>query len=284
MRRVRVAVISEHDQVWSLPAWERAVDLLIEDGHNIVGIWSCPKALSTHRGSDVTRWYMTAFGIVDFCKLAAFAVVAHLSRLAGALFKTRAASFQKLAARTGANYGQCKSPNDRVFVSWLRENNIDVLLITVGFILGEDVLSVPTLGTVNKHASLLPANRGLFPYFWATLHGTRQGVSYHLVTPGIDEGPLLVQDKIIPEKYLSTMIRFYLYVFGTFSQRIRACVRILADSEVRTDFPAVQKSYYGLPTRKDVRDFRRRGGRIIALTDILMATQIGRFHAQPDIY
>jgi methionyl-tRNA formyltransferase len=138
------------------------------------------------------------------------------------------------------------------------------------------VLSTPTLGTINKHAAALPANRGLFPYFWAKLHGTPQGVSYHLVTPGIDEGPILVQDRNIPHAALGSMTQFYLYVFGAFPERMTESVsRLVRRCELAQ--PAdVRPSYHGLPTRHEVARFREKGGRIIALSDMVRAATLVR--------
>lgn len=272
---VRIAIISEDDRVWALPAWERTVRLLCQDGHTIVGIWTCPPALAQYRGAAVSRWYLSAFGYFDFLKLGVFALLAHMHRIVGGMLRRRAASFQALAAAINTHYAHCESPNDGNFIAWLASNRIDILLITVGFVLKKEVLSVPRLGTVNKHAALLPANRGLFPYFWAKLYGTPQGISYHLVTAGIDEGPLLVQDDAIPPHHLTTMIRFYVFVFETFPMRMRECVRLLADGGKRPMPPLIPGSYHGLPTYQDIEAFRGRGGRIVSVSDMLTAFQAG---------
>jgi hypothetical protein len=169
------------------------------------------------------------------------------------------------------HHGECRSPNDPSFCEWLGAQGTDILLVTVSFILGENLLGVPRLGTINKHAALLPANRGLFPYFWAKLHATAQGISYHLVTPGIDEGPLLVQDRDVPATCLGTMVRFYLHVFGTFPEQMRAAVSMLAASTTLTPLPGIGASYYSQPSRAQVADFRRAGGHIISITDIARA-------------
>lgn len=48
---------------------------------------------------------------------------------------------------------------------------------------------------LNVHNSALPAYRGVRPINWALKNGeTSHGVSLHLITPGIDEGPILDQE------------------------------------------------------------------------------------------
>src|SRR3954454_847740 len=273
---MRIAIITESDTVWSLPAWERTTALLEQDGHIIVGIWTCPAILGRNRGSAVPIWYLRVFGVVDFLKLGLFALVANVGRLIGATVGSRVRSFNALAGKHRAFYGRCQSPNVPAVITWLQEEQIDILLITVGFILSRAVLAAPRLGTINKHAAALPANRGLFPYLWAKLHRTPQGVSYRLVTLGIDEGALLVQDRNIPAAALRSMVGFYLHVFRTFPERMREAIARLARGATLQPPADLTPSYHGLPTRKAVRAFRRSGGKIIAWSDLPRALALGR--------
>ncbi|MGN7613866.1 methionyl-tRNA formyltransferase [Magnetococcales bacterium HHB-1] len=50
---------------------------------------------------------------------------------------------------------------------------------------------------VNLHPSLLPAYRGPTPFYWVLLHGQQKtGVTAHRITPGIDEGDILLQKEL----------------------------------------------------------------------------------------
>ncbi|UCG24187.1 MAG: hypothetical protein JSW55_19035 [Chloroflexota bacterium] len=55
------------------------------------------------------------------------------------------------------------------------------------------LLSVPPLGFLNVHPSLLPYYRGPAPLFWLFQRAdlTKRGVSVHLMDAGLDTGPLL---------------------------------------------------------------------------------------------
>ena len=63
------------------------------------------------------------------------------------------------------------------------------------------LLSLPRLGCLNIHPSLLPDARGPEPVFWAFRWGlSRTGVTLHLMDSGWDTGPLIAQlDMPIPE-------------------------------------------------------------------------------------
>jgi methionyl-tRNA formyltransferase len=59
------------------------------------------------------------------------------------------------------------------------------------------ILDIPRLGCLNVHPSLLPANRGPEPLFWAFRQGLQKtGVSIHFMNEGIDTGDILAQDSI----------------------------------------------------------------------------------------
>lgn len=73
------------------------------------------------------------------------------------------------------------------------------LCVTAAFgqILSEDNLSVPALGTVNVHASLLPKYRGSAPISWALINGEKTtGVTTMLTDKGLDTGDILLQTAV----------------------------------------------------------------------------------------
>ena len=75
----------------------------------------------------------------------------------------------------------------------LRALNPDVLVvIAYGLILPPEVLSIPRLGCINVHASLLPFWRGAAPIQYSLLNGdATSGVSIMQMDAGMDTGPVL---------------------------------------------------------------------------------------------
>ena len=60
-----------------------------------------------------------------------------------------------------------------------------------------EMLSVPPLGVVNTHPSLLPRYRGPNPVAWAIRNGdTEIGMTFHRMDPGLDTGAILAQEAI----------------------------------------------------------------------------------------
>ena len=69
-----------------------------------------------------------------------------------------------------------------------------IVVVAFGQILRPDVLSLPPLGCLNVHGSLLPRWRGAAPIQAAILAGDEQtGVTIMKMDPGVDTGPLLSQ-------------------------------------------------------------------------------------------
>jgi methionyl-tRNA formyltransferase len=85
----------------------------------------------------------------------------------------------------------------------------DLLVVAAyGQILSKDVLAIPTRGTINVHASLLPKYRGAAPVAYAILNGeTRTGVTIIKVTPGLDSGDMILQEAIdiLPDDTTGTL-------------------------------------------------------------------------------
>jgi methionyl-tRNA formyltransferase len=72
----------------------------------------------------------------------------------------------------------------------------DVLVVvSYGLILPREILSIPLLGCLNVHASLLPRWRGAAPIHWAILAGdTQTGVTIMQMDEGLDTGSIVYQE------------------------------------------------------------------------------------------
>ena len=71
------------------------------------------------------------------------------------------------------------------------------ILAFVSFIVPAQVFTVPKLGSICFHPSLLPKYRGASAINWALINGeTVTGLSIFWVDPGIDTGPVLLQKEV----------------------------------------------------------------------------------------
>ncbi|MFZ3102936.1 MAG: methionyl-tRNA formyltransferase [Desulfitobacteriaceae bacterium] len=73
-----------------------------------------------------------------------------------------------------------------------------IVVVAYGKKLPPEILSLPTKGCLNVHASLLPAYRGAAPIHWAVIKGEVQtGVTIMLMDEGLDTGDMLLK-KVCP--------------------------------------------------------------------------------------
>jgi methionyl-tRNA formyltransferase len=77
------------------------------------------------------------------------------------------------------------------------------VVVAYGQILSRQVLDLPTEGSINVHASLLPALRGAAPINWSIIRGHEQtGVTTMRMVEALDAGPILLQaeEPILPDE------------------------------------------------------------------------------------
>ena len=72
-----------------------------------------------------------------------------------------------------------------------------IAVAAFGRILPPAILSLPPLGCINVHGSLLPKYRGAGPIQWAIINGeTETGITTMLMNEGMDTGAMLLQEAI----------------------------------------------------------------------------------------
>lgn len=86
---------------------------------------------------------------------------------------------------------------DPQLVETLSDLKADIFVVVAFRILPETIFSIPPLGTINIHASLLPSYRGAAPIQRAIESGEKEtGVTIFRIDKGIDTGELILQKKV----------------------------------------------------------------------------------------
>ena len=94
-----------------------------------------------------------------------------------------------------------RSPEARDLLAKLAPDCI--VIIAYGQIIPASLLTIPKLGWINLHASLLPKYRGAAPINWAIANGeTQTGLTTMRIDAGMDTGNILLQEEldIAPEE------------------------------------------------------------------------------------
>ena len=90
---------------------------------------------------------------------------------------------------------QPESPSDESFLAELRALQPELsIVVSYGHILKPSLIALPSLGTINVHASLLPALRGAAPIQGAVRAGLAEtGVTVMRMVQALDAGPIMLQ-------------------------------------------------------------------------------------------
>ncbi len=90
---------------------------------------------------------------------------------------------------------QPESPTDESFLAALRAVEPELsIVVSYGHIMKPALIALPTLGTINVHASLLPALRGAAPIQGAVSAGLAEtGVTVMRMVQALDAGPIMLQ-------------------------------------------------------------------------------------------
>jgi methionyl-tRNA formyltransferase len=136
--------------------------------------------------------------------------------------------FATEARRRGIEVIHIASKNDPRWEKLLARLRPDLICIaSYPWLLPPSVFSMPRLGSINLHPSLLPRRRGPSPFFWVYYHGDAvSGVTIHQVTARADQGNILAQDQI-PVPFGMTVDDLY-----EESARLGACLMARAVNEL----------------------------------------------------
>jgi len=120
------------------------------------------------------------------------AVVTVPDKPAGRGLHLQTSAVKETAIKNGLTVLQPDNLKDEGFISTLK-SYLPQLFVVVAFrILPEEVFTLPPLGTVNLHASLLPKYRGAAPINWAIINGeTESGLTTIFIRKAVDTGSII---------------------------------------------------------------------------------------------
>lgn len=136
------------------------------------------------------------------------AVVTAPDKPAGRGKKMTSSTVKTFAQDKGLRILQPEKLRDEAFLSELKDIGADLFVVVAFRMLPREVWSMPSLGTFNLHASLLPDYRGAAPINWAIIRGeAKTGLTTFLLDEDIDTGHILLQREadILPEDDFGTL-------------------------------------------------------------------------------
>lgn len=136
------------------------------------------------------------------------AVVTAPDKPAGRGLQLTPSPVKKYAVAQGIPVLQPEKLKNAEFLTELRSYQADLQVVVAFRMLPEMVWNMPSKGTFNLHASLLPQYRGAAPINWAIMNGeTQTGVTTFFLNHEIDTGKIIFQEiePIYPDDNVGTL-------------------------------------------------------------------------------
>lgn len=154
------------------------------------------------------------------------------------------------------------SINSEASLELLRSKSPDLLISVAGNeIFKRTLIDLAPKGCLNLHTALLPRYRGLMPSFWVLKNQEDEtGVSVFFVDEGIDSGPIIVQKRVSLEGMTQERLISETKQLGM-DAIIESVDLINRDAVELIPNDDSDKTYFGFPTREDVKAFRAAGAR-----------------------
>jgi methionyl-tRNA formyltransferase len=127
------------------------------------------------------------------------AVVTQPDKPKGRGRKVVASPVKRETERHGCLILQPNKVSGEAFLQQLKVLSPDLFVVVAyGHILPKAILSIPRIGAINIHASLLPKYRGAAPIQWAIINGEKEtGVTTMWMDTGMDTGDILLSSKAV---------------------------------------------------------------------------------------
>ncbi|ERP39127.1 formyltransferase family protein [Chitinivibrio alkaliphilus] len=249
---MRVAVITEEDLFYVREFFCEFLPRARHSEYEICGVTILP---AFNKGSTwaLARQMYGFYGMRDFIRMGC----------AYAYRKFRKKTIRSLVEQERIPCIDVASVHSEAYLSWLKDEKIDVLVsVAAPVIFKKELLGIPPRGCLNSHSALLPENRGMMPVFWALYKDAPElGVTIHTMEEEVDRGHMLVQERVpIGQESLDEMIRKTKKISARLMDHVLA--QMVHEDVVGTPIPA-GGSYQTFPTPEEVRDFKKKGKRLL---------------------
>ena len=248
----KILIISNDDPVWLIPSWKKVIRKHSKN-LDFLGIVYLPEKLKNFNFFQSIVYYLKTFGVIEFILLSLFGVKRIIKN-----------KFNRVLEYENIDKIHLKNFSVEKIKQLIYEKEPEIIFITCSYIIPKELISIKKeIIWVNKHASLLPQTRGIFPYVWNVILERKQGLTFHEVNEKIDSGNIIYQEEI---KNTSSMTDFYRTIYDKFDNYFEF---FLEAYDIKFKSQEIEEEYYSLPTKEDIKIFKNKGGKIINLKDLL---------------
>jgi methionyl-tRNA formyltransferase len=197
---MRIVILGQEEPVYFSPflrsvivAKSKEIVLVVIAGNR--GAGNHPDSVKKKIENIQTLWLiMEPYGFVRHLFLGIWYALLRLLGPFGSAFDRR--SICGAAGKFNIPVITVNDVHDSDFIKTLKECRPDIIINQTELLLKEEIISIPKLGIINRHASLLPHFRGRLGSFWSHFSEPPEyGTTIHFVNNDIDAGGIIVQRK-----------------------------------------------------------------------------------------
>ena len=125
-------------------------------------------------------------------------VVTSTDKKSGRGLKINESEVKKFSSQNNIPIKQPYDLTNNDFIDEISSLCADMFIVVAYRKLPEEVFSIPELGTINLHASLLPNYRGAAPINWALINNEKiTGVTTFFINERIDHGDIILKEEVM---------------------------------------------------------------------------------------
>jgi methionyl-tRNA formyltransferase len=260
---MKICIITQED-AFVIP---RNVEILLKQNNiEVTAIYSL-NAKGSFKNKHVL--FLKGFGIWQSSEMGIRVIASKLHNICDIICRGylpgNKSSIKTVALKYGILCHEIEQLNTQNFYDELKSFDLDLIVsFSAPCIFSPELLKIPRNGCINLHCSLLPNYAGVLPSFWTLYHGEHEtGATVHFMDDKIDNGKILAQIEIDITDCQS--------MFQVIQRTKKIGGKLMVDviEQIRTGNIQPKPndvslgSYFTWPTVEQIREFRKRGGRLI---------------------
>ncbi len=215
--------------------------------------------------TDFIKW----FGFIQVLKMGFVTVgrslLGILDRLFNYKLKNGLCGVEHVANKNKIPYKVIHSSNSENFIDEVERLKPDLILsFSAPEVIRQPLLSLPKHGILNVHGSFLPEYRGCMPSFWQLYNDEDYaGATVHFMSQKIDDGDILLQDKVYIGDCESVMDVIKKTKDKGGDLMVKA-IKSIESGDYNSKLNDTSKGkYYSWPTVEDAKHFKSKNYRLV---------------------
>ncbi len=158
--------------------------------------------------------------------------------------KINQSAVKKFASENDLTILQPTNLKDTSFLNELKSLNANLQIVVAFRMLPTVVWKMPTYGTFNLHASLLPNYRGAAPINWAIINGEEKtGVTTFFIDDKIDTGEIILQSEVEINK-TETVGELHDTLMHLGSELVNKTVQLISKGKINTIKQSIEETKF----------------------------------------